>query len=178
MTCRTLLSLGCAALTALPAAAHAEGMTEKAIQAFLDESTALTHQDTGLSDSDVTAYLQNHLSASGHYVSDVTFSIPGYPPQTKKMTLDKKGFIDNVIQGRQAMQNYTSSVDLTSADIDKDSAEIKTVTTESGHAPMPDGTYVPFDGRSECAQTLELGENDTVILTAAACQTTVTYKEQ
>lgn len=180
MTYRILLSLSCAALTGLSGttAAHAGGLTKQTIQEFLDQTTALTHEDTGMSDEAVTDFLNTHLSPSGAYASNVTFSFPGFPPQTKALSLNKETFIDNVLQGRQAMRNYSSSVSLTDTKIKKTTADIQTVTIESGYAPMPDGSYAAFEGKSTCDQTLELESNDTIILVSALCETTLTYQAE
>jgi len=78
----------------------------------------------------------------------MTYDIPGFPPQEKKMSLNREEFIENVIAGRQAIKDYTSSVALKNSDVSGDSkrATIKTEGRESGGHDSPRRPVRPVRG--------------------------------
>lgn len=156
--------------------ALAEPLTEKRIQDFLDKSTSLTHANNNMSDDQIADFLDTHIDRKGAFKSTLMYDIPGYPPQMRDVSLSKKDFIANILQGRKTMENYTSSVTLKHADIRGDKATIRTETHESGIAPMNETDRAPFEGRSSCNQTLHDNGGD-IILSSAVCETIITFKE-
>lgn len=174
---KLFLFAACAAsLLTVTSPARADSMTEDSIRAFLDETTRLTHADNGMNDEEITAYLEKHIGDTGRFNSQILYDIPGYPPQTRQVSLDKKDFIKNVVEGRKTMQGYTSSVTLKKADITGSNAAIETTTRESGIAPVDGQGTAPFEGISTCNQTLQQN-GGAIVITSAACETIITFKE-
>lgn len=166
-----------AALVLTPStSAQAQSLSEASIQAFLNETTRLTHLDNGMNDEQITAYLEAHIGSKGKFESKIMYDIPSYPPQMRQISLNKKDFIKNVIEGRKTMQNYTSSVTLKTATINGNAATIQTTTRESGIAPVEGQGTAPFEGISNCNQTL-IQDGGNIILTSASCETIITFKE-
>ncbi|MCB1530988.1 MAG: hypothetical protein H6853_04470 [Rhodospirillales bacterium] len=158
---------------------HISVLTEDSIQAFVDDSAALTDPDNGMSDEDIRSFLDTHLKADGAYKSVITYEIPGYPPQARQVSLNKEDFIQNVIEGRNALEDYAADVRINSTEIEKDGqqANIRTRTTETGRMPFQDGAMVPFEGTSICTQGLSLNPQGQVVLSTADCRTTITILE-
>ena len=173
---KTLL-LATACLFLIPVNAHAADMTEDSIRAFLEETTRLTHANNGMSDDDIVAFLNTHIADNGRFKSKLLYSINGQTAEPRDVMLDKEGFINNVMQGRNTMQNYTSSVLLKKADIHGNSAAILTTTEESGLAPMEGNVMVPFTGISNCQQSLR-EKGGKIVLAAASCETVITFKSE
>lgn len=154
------------------------GMNDSRIKSFIDETTRMSNPDNGLTDQQINAYLQEHLSDTGVYKGTVTFNIAGYPPQTKEITLDKEGYIKNVLMGRATMQDYTSSVTVDKIKVHDWGKEADVIinTSESGKTLMQD-QMVPFNGTSTCNQTLTM-EKDTITIATANCRTTLNLVEE
>jgi hypothetical protein len=173
------LSLAAAAILFVSAPAMAEDrLTVDTIQTFLNDTTALTHQDSALTDADVTAYLDLHLSNNGTYASSVLYEVPGNPATPKDFTLNKQQFIDNVVSGRKQMKNYESSVKLYTHTIagDGKSADIETITNERGEMPINPEETMPFEGTTVCKQALKM-EGQTIVLTRADCEARIGFIE-
>lgn len=179
---RTGLCLGMMGfILAMPSAFAGESVSEltaRNIKSFIQETTELTHQGNGLDEEGVRDYLDTHLYDRGSFRSLITYEVPGHQAQQQQMGLNKKKFIKNVIQGREALENYTSSVELMDHEIadDGQTAKIQTVGEESGLMPMQEGQMAAFEGRSECTQHLKIEEN-TIILISANCETVFTFLE-
>ena len=159
--------------------AHAQPpLTKDSIQSFLNETTSLTHADSGKSDDDVRSFLAFHLSEDGRYESSILYEIPGYPPTPKIIKLNKTEFIDNVVSGRAQMKNYDSSVTLHAHTISADgkSADIETITKESGQMPIAPETYMDFQGTTVCRQSLNTQDKE-IILTSADCEAQIAFTE-
>jgi hypothetical protein len=179
MARKQFLVLGCAALalTFTAAPVRAETMTEESIKAFLDETTRLTHADSGMSDKDVEEFLDDHIAGNGTFSATIMYDVPGEPTQMRQASLNKTDYIKNVVEGRKLMQNYTSTVSLEKADIMGNRANIKTNTRESGVAPQADGKMAPFEGQSSCNQILRQNKDD-IVIASAACETIITVIKQ
>lgn len=171
----SLLAVSCATLSLFCAPAFAEALTEKSIQAFIDKSTSLSHQNNGMTDDQITDFLDDHVARGAVFTSQIMYDIPGQPAQMRQLVLNKSDFIKQTIEGRNTMQDYTSSVILKKTDINGDQANIVIETTDSGRAPM-NGTAVNFEGKSSCNQVLK-EDGGTIVVMSAACETIISFKE-
>lgn len=171
-----LLTACAASVLSVSLPARADTLTEASIKAFLDQTTRLTHQNNGMSKEQIITFLETHIGKKGRFQSQIMYDIPGHPPQTRAVSLSKQEFIQNVVQGRDTMQNYTSSVELRNADIKGKKATIETTTRESGVAPVEGQGVAPFEGVSSCRQTLEQ-DGSNIVLTSAACETIISFQE-
>lgn len=175
-----LLKMAVAAMIILPvpAAKANDRITPVAIQKFLDETTALTHQTNTRTDQDISAYLTKHLSDTGRFASSVLYEIPGHPATPKDIMLNKEQFISNVISGRKQMRDYTSSVKLYAHSIRPDglSADIETITNERGQMPVSPTDFMPFEGTTVCKQTLDMVQGD-LVLSRADCEARIGFIE-
>ena len=175
---KQLLIGTCCAVFFTGTAQAAEKLTKQSIEAFIEQTTKLTHADSGLSDEEAQDFLNQHLDDSGIYKSVITYDIPGFPPTPQELSLTKQDFIDNVITGRDSMEKYDSSVKVTKTEITKDGqyAIIMTKTSEKGITPVSPEEKLPFDGVSLCKQHLKIGEEDRIILVSAECETQMSFE--
>lgn len=175
MTCNTSLLTGLAVgalIVSMVAPAHAQ-MSDGKIRAFIDETTLISNPDNGKSESAVRRYLEQHLADDGVYKGTVTYNIPGYPAQSKQMEVNKNDYIQNVLSGREAIEDYQSSVDVHTANIDRSGkkATVSITTDETGRMMMEDA-MVGFEGASTCVQELAM-EGNTIVIATATCDSTV-----
>lgn len=171
-----------AALLILPlASAQAQDrirtLTPPAIKKFVESMAEKTKPGGRLSNQKVAKYLNVHLFDAGVYQSDIVFRIPGHDDQVRQISLGKEEFIYNVLSGRDAMKDYDASVAVEKIDIhaNKQEARFLTITEEKGSMPL-EGQYLPYTGKTECAQHLALDAGTPVIL-SAVCQSTLTFEE-
>lgn len=158
--------------------AHAQTMTEDTIKTFLDETQAITEQDNGKSDEEIRAFLEEHLNEKGIFRSTVTYRAPDTEPGTQKMTMTREQYIGNVLQGRLALTEYSSTTALQNVELRDGgkSAKIQTQTREKGSMPMPEAPQpVPFIGVSDCTQFLEFNESQTIRIFSIECVTTTEF---
>lgn len=162
-------------MVCFPSVSKADGLTEAKIQAFIDKSTSLSHRNNGMTDNQITDFLDDHIARGAVFTSQIMYDIPGQPAQVRQLVLNKSDFIKQTIEGRNTMQDYTSSVILKKADIKGAQANITIETSDSGRAPM-NGTPVMFEGKSSCNQVLK-EDGGTIIVVSAACETIISFKE-
>jgi len=161
---------------AQPVYAQTSQLTRENIENFVQKTTNLTHQGSGLDASDITSFLQKHLYDKGIFRTIITYHIPGYPPQPQNMSLDKELFIENVLEGQETIENYNSTVEITDIQI-KDGGQTATIRTdgqESGIMPVDKKQKASFEGQSECKQHLAI-INKTIQMISAECFTDVTF---
>ena len=151
-------------------------LTPENIQAFLNESSAMTHPETGANAEGITNYLEDHIDRRAAFISHIIYDIDGFPPQERKFELDRKAFIQNITDGIGKIKDYSSFAKLISHDINNvgRSAEIVVVTSEKGLMPMQD-QMVPFDGKTRCSQVL--GWERKIVVKSANCETILTISQ-
>ena len=116
----------------------------------------------------------------GYFKSAIKYNVPGFPSQENSMSLDKDQFIDSVLSGQQALQDYESSIDIQSIKIsrDKTKATVQTRSTENGVMPIPSESgsaeMIPVRGDSSCDQILML-EKKIIQMYSANCTTEITF---
>jgi len=161
---------------AQPVYAQTSQLTRENIENFVQKTTKLTHQGSGLDASDITSFLTKHLYDKGIFRTIITYHIPGYPPQPQNMSLDKELFIENVLEGRETIENYNSAVEITDVQITNagQTATIRTNGRESGIMPIDKEQKASFEGQSECKQHLAI-RNKIIQMISVECFTDVTF---
>jgi hypothetical protein len=157
-------------------------LTEKNIQAFLEESRSLMgDMNFGADPEDITKFFQNHLAEKGTFRSKTRYELPGYPVQEGEMNLNKQEYLDFIAQGQGMLQDYSSSIEIKSLKIAKSgrSATLQTTTTEKGKLLWPDedGSRkpLPIEGISECEQKLVVSLNNYIQIAQDDCATKISF---
>lgn len=157
-------------------------LDQRNIKTFLEEVREIsTGQRPDMLDDDVANYFDNHLADNGHFKSKMKYDIPGYPAQEVAMELDKQKYINSVVNGRHMMQDYQTSVEVRSLDINAGGkrAELVTVTKETGRMPVPQENgpeeIVPIEGESKCNQVLTVSTNNFIQMKQAECSTVIRF---
>lgn len=157
-------------------------LNENNIRDFLEEVREIsTGQRPDMLDDDVANYFDNHMADSGKFESTMRYDIPGYPTQEITMKLDKKKYINSVVNGRHMMEDYNTSVEIRTLDITRGGKQAKlvTVTKEKGRMPVPqkDGQeeIVPVTGESKCEQILIVSTNNFIQMKSADCATVIKF---
>ncbi len=169
-----------AGLLLLPGLAFANSpnkLTPENIQAFLDESSRVTHPETGYDVDGIKSFLKDHLSSRSDFITHIIYDIEGFPPQERKFELNRASFIKNITDGVGKIKDYTSFAKLVEHDITNAGrkAEVVVVTSEKGLMPMQ-GEMVPFDGKSRCSQILSWERRVGVVVNSANCETILTIE--
>ncbi len=180
MTIRFLIA-ACFLLVFAHTQAHAqnnEKLTPDTIQAFLDESSLITHPETGKSKEDIQDFLKKHISSRADFVTNIVYDIEGYPPQTRKIELGRPGFIKNVTDSVGKFQDYSSYAKLIEHDITNGGrkADIVVITSEKGMMQMQD-QMVPFDGKTRCSQIIRWKTPHGIVVESASCETILSISE-
>lgn len=180
------LAFLCLALALISAPCFAKtfktaSLNEDKIQSFIKEMTDLTSNSKASSFQDIKDFLDIHLHPSSRFKSNLTFYIPGYPPQSNAISLDKGEFIESVKQGHKTVDNFENSVDISNIQISSDGkkATLKTTTHEEGYMSMPgdsSGQKVPIHGESICSQVLWINDENVIQLYNANCKTTIRFQ--
>ncbi len=170
-------------LLAAPHVSHAgkKGqLDESSIREFVEQTTEITSKNTSMSPDQVRAYLELHLHKKGFFKSEIRYNIPGYPSQTNTLSLDKPQFIDSILSGQQALEDYEIKLNIEEINISRDGgkATLRTSSIERGMMPVPreDGKSesIPVEGSSTCSQIIML-ENGEQQMYSANCVTEITF---
>lgn len=178
MIIRTLIITSLLLIFTPPCAHAEERLTPHSIQAFLDESSTITHPETGGDSSEIKEFLEKHISPRADFITNIVYDIEGYPPQMREMKMDKAGFIKNVTQSANKLQDYTSFSKLVQHDITGAGrkADIIVVTSETGYMDIK-GAMIPFDGKTRCAQIISWKTPHGIVIESANCETILTIRE-
>lgn len=155
-------------------------LTDENVRAFIASTTDITNKKAqNLGGDEAKAYFEAHLHPSAHFQSKLTYEIPGYPDKEAEIALDKSEFIDSMAGGSEAVEKYSSKVDVKEVKI-ATNGKSATVSTESNEEGLMDveGQQVPIVGRSKCAQILMLSEEGIIQMFNANCKTEIAFKEE
>ncbi len=157
-------------------------LTDENVRAFIERTTDITSgRVLYMTDEEIEDYLDHHLDKKGFFRSTIKFNVPGFPSQENTLSLDKKQFIDSVMSGQQALQDYETTIEVRDVQISSSGnrATVKTVGIESGVMPVPTETgtqeYIPVDGQSTCDQILKL-KKKVIQMYSANCTTEITFQ--
>ncbi len=179
--------LFCAALIALltptlAVAGKLNKLSESDIKSFIVETTKITSgQAIYRSNDEIRNYLDRHLHKKGFFKSKIRYIVPGFPSQENTLSLDKEQFIESILSGQQALENYYSEVDVKKVRISKDKTKATVVTKskESGVMPVPGeggkAEKIPVEGKSTCDQILKL-EDGVIQMYSATCETDINFQ--
>ncbi len=177
-----LFSMIC--LFALPAIAQErhDHLTEDNITDFIQRTTEISSgQNSDLSQSEITAYLQAHLHKKVRFKSTMRYNIPGFPSKNSSMSLGKKEYIESLQQGANALSDYETNIEIQDIKFstDKMKATVFTTSTESGTMPVngaegQGSIDIPIDGESSCTQILTL-KKGIIQIYNATCTTTISF---
>ena len=186
-TLSALIFMICAAETAVAQVVSEKmnKLSETKVTAFIQDTSIMTSQQgSDRNDADVMTYLEQHIDKKARFKSSVTFIMPGMPAQTKELSLEKRDYIEHVLQGAQDVDHYNSEVEVEKVSIarNKKTASVTTTTVETGlmRVPTPDGgsQEVAIEGISKCFQILKLGKNGYIQMYSANCTTKMQFAEQ
>ena len=159
-------------------------LTESNITEFIETTSSLTSgYGIEIEESDLQQYLETHLDEEARFKSTVQFNIPGFPPQKKSLSLDKKDFMTQVAEGTKSIEHYENKVKVEKVRISKDGtkATVETSGFEEGFMPVSlDGATtqdVPIEGVSECLQIIKLSDKGVIQMYSANCTTNIQFKE-
>ncbi len=172
-----LVSMAC-----LPAygSSKVRKLDEGNVREFVLMTTKMTSQAQDFHKSDVQEYLNDHLHKKGFFKSEIKYTIPGFPSQSNTLSLNKEQFIDSILSGQQALQDYEAQTEVIDISISRDGkkATLSTTSIERGLMPVPseDGQaeHSPVEGSSECGQILML-EDGLIQMYSATCKTDITF---
>ncbi|NCC21157.1 MAG: hypothetical protein EOM26_01695 [Alphaproteobacteria bacterium] len=158
-------------------------LTDDIVRRFIIETTDVTsRKDAYMSDDEVKNYLDRHLHKKGFFKSAIRYVIPGFPSQENTMSLDKKQFIESVMSGQQALEDYRTDVSIEEIRISSDGEKATVVTraAEEGLMPVPsesggDPEKIPVEGNSTCNQILML-EDRVIQMYSANCTTQINFR--
>lgn len=157
-------------------------LTADKIQAFLEESRNLAvGRDIATAQEDITRYFQNHLAEKGVFKSKTRYELPGFPAQEGEMKLNKEEYIAYVIEGRDLLEDYRTTIEVRAIEISGSgrSATIQTTSTERGKMPWVDEqgnpALIPIDGVSDCEQRLVVSPANYIQLAQADCNTLISF---
>jgi hypothetical protein len=157
-------------------------LTEDNIRSFVEKTTEITsYQDTSGTPEDIRAYLDAHLHKKGYFKSTIRYIMPGFPSQENVLSLDKDQFIDSILSGQNALEEYETDITVKSVKISRDGKRATVVTSgqEGGTMAVPgeDGKTeeIPVSGSSECDQILKL-EDRTIKMYSAICKTDIRFE--
>lgn len=160
--------------------AHAQ-LTEDAITAFIEETTAISAGQLERDPEDIREYLEKHLHKKARFRSSIRYNIPGFPGQETSMSLKKSEYIEGIEQGAQALSDYENEITIEKIKISKDKTRATVMTSgiERGSMPMAiDGKtteFVPVEGSSSCNQILRM-DDDVIQMYSAICKTVVNFQ--
>ena len=98
------LVLSGAVVSGAHAAERIKSLTKKNIQAFIEETTDITtNNSSGLSQDKIKAYLDEHLEDKAKFKSLMRYNIPNMPPQEAELSMDKDGFMKSVSEGADSV---------------------------------------------------------------------------
>lgn len=168
----------CLAQSAL-AAHETDHLSKMGIRDFLQD---MSERSAGHGNqAETLQFLNRHLHEHARFNSVITYNMPGHPPQTSQMKLDKEDFLQSVSAGAQTMQDYESEIDIKTIQISKDGrkATVETIGTETGNMNVPGANgemqQVPIEGLSTCLQIIMIDENDVMQLYNARCKTNIDF---
>ncbi len=160
-------------------------LTEDQVREFIEETTAITSGNAhGYSTKKILAYLDKHIDKRARFKSIIEYSVPGFPPQETEMSLDKKEFIKNIEEGIEALDDYSSEVEIESINIapEGQQAIAITISDEKGIMNATDGDNnakamnIPLEGTTKCTQTISRDQkNGTIQMFNAICKTSVRF---
>lgn len=161
-------------------------LTKNNVSAFIKNTSHITKNgDKMLSHSQISSYLNRHLADYSRFVSTITYTMPEMPSQTASITLGKSDFIEHVSQADQSVEGYENKVEIKEIKLSwgRKQAFVKTENTETGFMSIPtanaqhSGKLVPINGRSSCAQVIDLNEG-IIQMASAVCTTEVVFSEE
>jgi len=173
------------ALIASPSFAHAKMKADKLdadnVKEFIEKTTAISNGEYGdLDTRQVEKYLQNHLHDQARFISEMTYVIPGFPPQQSVLSLKKEEFMSHVEQSATSVEDYKNEIEIIDIALSKDkrTATVRTRGTERGAMQVQEGALpVSIEGTSKCTQILLLSEDDVIQMFNARCKTRINFTE-
>lgn len=158
-------------------------LDETIIRAFIQKTSEITSgRNLSMSQSDIQDFLDRHLHEKARFRSVIQFQIPGFPPQSNAMALDKSQFMSKIADGAQKLEDYYNEVQVIDIQIssDKRKATVQTIGQETGVMSIPaqDGSIqkMPVEGRSSCHQIITISRRDVVQMYNANCETQITFQ--
>ncbi len=171
-----------AALLCIPAyAAHnASKLTEDNVRGFILDITNKASSVDSMDREMLELFFSQHLHPKSFFKSLVVFNIPGYPSQENKVFYEKPDYIESLIQAKNAVSNFKSSVEIKKIKISGNGkkATVQTITSESAMLQVPQSGVVeavPMTGSSSCEQTITLNSSKIIQLYAAVCRTEMSF---
>ena len=154
------------------------------VTAFIEDTSVMTsNQNIDRDDAEINTYLTRHIDNKARFKTSITFAVPGMPPQTKALSLNKADYIQQVNKGAESVDHYHTEITVNSVKISKNKkkASVTTTSTESGVMQMPNEgggvKEVPIEGKSKCFQVLKLGKSGYIQMYSANCKTTMRFLE-
>lgn len=163
--------------------AHASTLTEQSVRAFIMEVSRLAGtQGQKANPEEIRRFLNAHIEDDARFKSSAVYIVPGFPSETKTLSLNKADYIDSFLKGRADIQDYSYAVDIKSITItpDGNKALVKTRSTEGGlmKVQSAEGAQnVEMIGQSDCDQVLTLRDTD-IQMFSAACQTAIEFLQK
>jgi len=159
--------------------AMAERLTEDNVSDFIQETSRLTAAQYAEDfDKDaVRDYLDKHLHEDARFKSTMSYAIPGHDAQRNAISLDKKKYIESIMDAPKALGGYDIDIEITDIRIAKDGANaiVQTRSREQGTMEVPGAGAVPMEGVSNCNQVLVMSKRDVIQMYSAQCQTDIQF---
>ena len=156
-------------------------ITPDTIERFVAVMTALSTDEHDLPPPDVRAWLESHLHRKSRYTTTISYDIPGYPEQEKKLLLKKEQFIESIMTDSSEFASFETTVKIENIKIIHrgQDASFHTVSDDKGTLYVPDANggkkALPFKGASICNQRLTLSHSNVVQLLQAKCITEIHF---
>lgn len=136
---------------------------------------------------EIATYFSRHIADGAEFSSEMSYEMPGYPPQYSALRINKIEYINGILNGTGLMEDYEQDLQVQNITLGpgKRSALVKILIHEKGKMPWPkdqpnpesppEMVPLPVKGLSECEQNLVLSRDNIIQMQKAQCRTTLSF---